>query len=200
MSLNPTNNGSLLSLSLHFAASRVVDRRSIIYRIRRRTNRNTSWIPHLAGVFAVHIYLRSWRVLARVYARHVACVDSPRPIDTPLLRPCKDIHEAAIKHLPTRCVCTSILILSAISFAYAFVHTIAYRPSWPHIANMYEPGRLFLARFENRPLVTTLASYSPEIPCFGNRYGSPQFTFHYFTDNLYHNVNALYFKNNFISL
>lgn len=166
------------------------DRRSIIYRIRRWTNRNTSWIPHLAGVFAVHIYLRSWRVLARVYARHVACVDSPRPIDTPLLRPCKDIHEAAIKHLPTRCVCTSILILSAISFAYAFVHTIAYRPSWPHIANMYEPGRLFLARFENRPLVTTLASYSPEIPCFGNRCGSPQFTFHHFTDNLHRNVKA----------
>lgn len=138
----------------------------------------------------VRIYLRSWRVLARVYARHVACVDSPRPIDTPLLRPCKDIHEAAIKHLPTRCVCTSILILSAISFAYAFVHTIAYRPSWPHIANMYEPGRLFLARFENRPLVTTLASYSPEIPCFGNRCGTPQFTFHHFTDNLHHNVKA----------
>lgn len=113
----------------------------------------------------VHIYLRSWRVLARVYARHVACVDSPRPIDTPLPRPCKDIHEAAIKHLPTRCVCTSILILSAISFAYAFVHTIAYRPSWPHIANMHEP----VPRFENRPLVTTLASYSPEIPRFGNR-------------------------------
>lgn len=28
-------------------------------------------------------------------------------------------------------------------------------------------------RFENRPLVTTLASYSPEIPRFGNRRGSP---------------------------
>lgn len=141
-------------------------------------------------MFAVHIYLRSWRVLARVYARHVACVDSPRPIDTPLLRPCKDIHEAAIKHLPTRCVCTSILILSAISFAYAFVHTIAYRPSWPHIANMYEPGRLFLARFENRPLVTTLASYSPEIPFFGNHRGSPFII----------SRAELYFKNNFISL
>lgn len=30
---------------------------------------------------------------------------------------------------------------------------------------MHEP----VPRFENRPLVTTLASYSPEIPRFGNR-------------------------------